>query len=154
MNIEIDHDARRSLAELARHLAAGRITNDDFEERRPLSAERALEDVYFYGLWPLYDDFITHRLIGRWALTDEGRTWVARIVLFLRSDEPYRYPRARGIAALPALLLSFLTLGWFGRLWLRHKWRNGDQAVWPFYTRDEYERALRNPTYLASKKNA
>ena len=144
----VDDIARRRLAELARHLAAGRITNDDFEEQRPASSERALYEVYFYGLWPLYDDFITHRLTGRWALTPDGRAWVARIVLFLRSGQSYRYPNVTGLLALPFMLLSMVTLGWFGRFWVRYRWRDGDESVWPFYSREDYERALAHPVYL------
>jgi hypothetical protein len=45
----VDDIARRRLAELARHLTAGRITNDDFEDKRPSSSERALHDIYFHG---------------------------------------------------------------------------------------------------------
>ena len=144
----VDDIARRRLAELARHLAAGRITNADFEEQRPSSSERALYEVYFYGLWPLYDDFITHRLTGRRALTPAGRAWVARIILFLRSGQPYEYPKVTGLLQLPVLVLSIVTLGWFGRVWVRHKWRHADQAVWPFFSREDYERALANPVYL------
>src|SRR5262245_3744351 len=117
--MNVDHQARRRLAELARWLAVGRISNEEFEERRRDGAEAALHDIYLYGLWPLYDDFVEHRLVGRWALTREVRRRVARLVLFLRSGQPYRYPRATGITHLPALLLSFVTLGWFGRIWLR-----------------------------------
>jgi hypothetical protein len=154
MNAVVDSNARRSLAELARHLASGRITNDDFEDRRPSSSEPALHDIYFYGLWPLYDDLVTHRLVGARALTREGRAWVARIVLFLRSAEPYRYPRPSRLTAIPVLLLSLVTMGWFGRVWLRHQWRHGDQSVWPFYSREEYERALANPVYLNGRAEA
>ena len=144
----VDDIARRRLAELARHLTAGRITNDDFEDKRPSSSERALHDIYFYGLWPLYDDFITHRLTGPWALSPDGRAWVARIILFLRSGQPYRYPRLTGLRAMPVLLLSLITFGWFGRFWVSHKWSLGDQSLWPFFSREDYERALAHPVYL------
>jgi hypothetical protein len=144
----VDEIARRRLAELARHLATGRITNDDFEDKRPLSSERALHDIHHYGLWPLYDDFITHRLTGKWALSPDSRAWVARIILFLRSGQAYRYPPLTGFRALPVLLVSLVTLGWFGRFWVRHKWSLGDQAVWPFFSRADYEQALAHPVYL------
>lgn len=75
MNATIDHEGRRRFAELSRHLAAGLITNDEFVDEIPRSRERGLLDVHFYGLWPLYDDFITHRLKDEWALTPEGRAW-------------------------------------------------------------------------------
>lgn len=150
MRARIDDNARRCLAELARHLATGQITNDDFEEQlgTGLGSERALYEIYFHGLWPLYDDFIEHRLRGRWALTPEGRAWVARIVLFLRSGQPYRYPHMTGLSALLALIPSILTLGWFGRFWVRHRWRHGDERVWPFFSHEDYERALAHPVYL------
>ena len=153
MSESIDHGARKHLARLARQLAAGDITNDQFENERPSSKEAALHDIYFYGLWPLYGDFIEHKLVGRWALTRAGRTWVARIVLFLHSGLPYRYPRVTGAVQVPVLLLSFVTLGWFGRFWRRRQWRGGDESVWPFFSRSEYEVALQAPVFLNGNAN-
>ena len=112
MNAVIDDEARKHLARLARRLASGSITNEEFENRQRQSKEPALHDIYFYGLWPLYDDFVEHKLVGRWALTREGRAWVARIVLFLHSGLPYRYPRVTGLSQVPVMLLSLVTLGW------------------------------------------
>jgi hypothetical protein len=149
MTVTIDHEARRRLAELSRHLASGLITNDEFVNEVRFGKEPALHDVHFYGLWPLYDDLTTHRLKDKWALTAEGRAWVARIILFLRSGMPYRYPIATGLRAIPVMLLSLVTLGWFGKVWLRRQRRGGDESVWPFYSRADYEAALRNPIYLA-----
>ncbi len=154
MSATIDQEARRRLAELSRHFAAGLITNDEFVDEKPSSSERGLHDVYFYGLWPLHDDIITHRLKDKWALTPEGRAWVARIILFLRSGAPYRYPIATGLRAVPVMLLSLITLGWFGRFWLRHQRSDGDESVWPFFSRVEYEQALRNPVYLCRPADA
>ena len=148
MNLSIDHGARKHLAALARRLASGAITNEQFESQCPDSNEAAVHDIYFYGLWPLYDDFIEHKLIGKWALSREGRTWVARIVLLLRSGLPYRYPRVTGFAQVPVLLLSLVTLGWFGRFLRRRLWRGGDESIWPFYSRSEYETALQHPVFL------
>lgn len=149
MSATIDHGARRRLAELSRHFASALITNDEFVDEVRFGKEPGLHDVHFYGLWPLYDDFITHRLKDKWALTIEGRAWVARIILFLRSGMPYRYPIATGLRAIPVMLLSLVTLGWFGKFWHRRQRRGGDESVWPFYSRAEYEAALRNPVYLA-----
>jgi hypothetical protein len=107
-------------------------------EDRPMQRED-------YGI---NDDFITHRLTGKWALSPDSRAWVARIILFLRSGQAYRYPPLTGFRALPVLLVSLVTLGWFGRFWVRHKWSLGDQAVWPFFSRADYEQALAHPVYL------
>lgn len=148
MNESIDHVARKQLATLARRLAAGSITNEQFEESLPGSRDAALHDIYFNALWPLYDDFEEHKLVGRWALTREQRTCVARIVLFLQSGLPYRYPRITGIAQLPVILLSLASLGRFGRYWRRHQWRDADISLWPFHSRGEYEAALQRPAFL------
>ena len=144
----VDAAARLRLASLARQLAAGAITNDAFERQCPESNDPAVRDIFFYGLWPLYDDFLEHRLEGRWALDAEGRQRVARMVLFLRSGCTYRYPCARGWAHLPCLVLSILTLGWFGEFRRRRLWARADESVWPFYARSEYEAALRNPVFF------
>jgi hypothetical protein len=64
------------------------------------------------------------------------------------SGLPYRYPRVTGVAQLPVILLSLATFGWFGRYWRRRQWRGGDESVWPFYSRSEYEGALQHPVFL------
>jgi len=149
MNALVDSGARKKLALLARRLAAGRISNRDFERALPTSREAALHDIYVYGLWPLYDDITEHKLLQRCALTREGKTFVARVVLFLRSETPYRYPRLSGMGAIPILVLSILSFGWFGRMWRRHRWAGGDESVWPFFSRAEFEAACQHPPYLS-----
>ncbi len=42
----IDREARTKLAELIRHLVAGMITNDEFDDRRPNSTELAIREVF------------------------------------------------------------------------------------------------------------
>lgn len=146
-DMDVDSEARLKFAELARQLAVGHISNDQFEDALPQSAEKALNDIWFGGLWPLYDDFYEHKLVEKHKLTPEGREWVARIVLFLRSGLPYRWPRRTGLVSVPVGLASLVTLGWFGRFWNRRT--GGDEAVWPFFARDEYENAKKSPVYLA-----
>jgi hypothetical protein len=143
--------ARKQLALLVRRLASGSITNDQFEDQLPASEESALHDIYFYGVWPLYDDFVEHKLKNQWSLSQEGANWVGRIVLFLQSEKPYRYPKLMGYSQLPVMLLSIITLGWFGRFWLRYKWRDGEHSVWPFFSQLEYEEALKRPVFLCGK---
>ena len=52
----IDREARTKLAELIRHLVAGIITNDEFDDRRPNSTDLAIRDVFYWGAWHLYSD--------------------------------------------------------------------------------------------------
>jgi hypothetical protein len=148
MELDVDKEARKQLALLVRRLASGSITNDQFEDQLPESDESALHDIFFYGVWPLYDDFVEHKLKNQWALTKDGKEWVGRIVLFLRSGTVYRYPILTGLTQLPVMFLSIITFGWFNTYWLKYKWGDGDQTVWPFFSRSEYEEALKHPMYL------
>ena len=132
MNPTIDRSARKRLATLVRRLAAGVITNHQFESECPQSDDPAIHSIYCCGLWLLYDDFVEHKLVGQWALNRRQRTHVARIVLFLLSGLPYRYPR--------------ITV--FDRLWHHRQWRAGDESIWPFYSRSEYEATLQNPVFM------
>jgi len=143
----VDAAARREYASLLRHFASGRITNREFESRMPDWREITRHEMD-RAVWPLYDDFHEHKLAGDYRVTPEGRQFIARMILFLRSDLPYRWPRLTGLAQLPATLLSIFTIGRFGEWWFRYRAPNGDQSVWPFFTRAEYEDALRNPLYL------
>src|SRR6266516_3898150 len=60
----IDRNARNRLAEGIRHLAAGTITNDGFEERAlSSSTDPAVHAVFFGGPWFLYHDLMRYRLI-------------------------------------------------------------------------------------------
>ena len=151
MEHQIDTVARRRLAELARNLVSGQITNFEFDDAVPSSKDLSIHTVYFNGLWPLYDDLRLHRMKGKWALTQEGRSWVARIILFLRSNKPYRYPIPTRLQAFLTFPLALVTLGLSSRLWRRYAWRHADTSVWPFYSKEEFEDALRNPVYLGGR---
>jgi hypothetical protein len=86
---EIDPAARRQLAEAIRHFASGGLTNEEFEEKIPNSKEKALRDIELLGMWPYYDDVRTHKLVGSWALNGGSKAFMARIILFLRSGQPF-----------------------------------------------------------------
>ena len=143
----VDPVTRKEYAALLRHLAVGLITNREFEMRTPDWHDTALDEIN-WAMLPLYGDDYEHKLAGEYRLGRDSRQSVARTILFLRSDMRYRWPRQTGCAQGAALVLSLLTLGRFGRWWWRHRAPDGDESVWPFYTRAEYEQALRNPPYL------
>lgn len=148
----IDDSARHKAAEVYRHFAAGLLTNDQMEDSLPRSFEPGLHDIFFCGIWPLYDDLHEHKLTDGYGLTPEGRDHIARIILFLHSRVPYRWPLRTGPKALClwvlALPVALLTLG----LCRPFRWRSrrcgGDESVWPFFTQAEYEIALQHPPFL------
>ena len=145
----IDSPARTRLAEAIRALAAGLITNDQFESRVPVNPhDPALREVFFSGPWQLYSDLRTHKLIGPYRLPDLARPEIARWILFLKTDRPYQWPVESALEQMFRVALAFLTFGLATRLWRRSVARVGDLSVWPFLTRPEFQAALAQHPYL------
>jgi hypothetical protein len=153
-NTGIDITARRKSAALFRHFAAGQLTNYQLEESQPESFELGLNAIFFYGIWPLYDDLHEHKLTGRHRLTPEDRDHIARIILFLHTSLPYRWPVGTGWRGIADWLVTFLTLGIYRPMRRRIRESGGDKSVWPFFTRAEYDSALQHPPFLHATKCA
>ena len=151
----IDRDGRNRLAESIRHLAAGVLTNLEFEDRADFhSADNAIQAVFWGGPWLLYDDFRTYRLRGRHRLDPRVRKAAARWVLFLKTDLPYEWPVVRmGLLVMLRVFVNLVTLGLVARRAQRSFERCGDISVWPFLRRRDYETALANPPYLNGPPN-
>jgi hypothetical protein len=147
----IDRSSRTALSESARALAAGLVTNSEFEKRIPRSSDPAIEQIYEKGLWPLYDDIREHRCIGKDRLEPASREFVARCVLFLSTDLPDRWQVRTELQELARNLLKAVTLGRSGRDPIREC--GGDLDVWPFWSVAEVEAAKRNPRFLAGHDN-
>lgn len=86
----IDRAARQSVASLTRRLACGGLTNDQFQDELfaivDSTEDKGLMLIAEY-LDSLYGDLWTYRLRGKHKLSRETRHWVARCILWLRSDE-------------------------------------------------------------------
>jgi hypothetical protein len=145
----IDRDARKQAAEAIRHFVSGQITNDEFIRRYPSSKHDpviwALDDT----VWCLYDDIATHKLTGKFALTREFKKQVARWLMFLYSDQEYLWPRIgrpgfRSNSESPWLSWIF----GFGQSRLKKFKASGDYEVWPFISREDFERARKKPVLL------
>jgi hypothetical protein len=138
----IDHRARKKLAERLRHLVAGQMTNDAFEDAAVRTKDMAVREIEQRLAWPHYDDMHEHTLRGEFALTDGIRRDFARAVVFLQTDLEYEWKhRAR--------LRGFLNS-------LRRtpplRTEGGDLRYWPFYRRADYTAALKTPVYLSGRK--
>ena len=149
-NIMIDKERRKKLALPLRHLSAGLITNDDFEEaimeevsdgwtpENYYRSERAKSDnddaiikPMLELCWGLYDDTRQHKLVKSDALTKEAFKIIARCILFLHSDYEYEWPYFNTNNpllrfSLKDLILSIITLG--------HHYRNKrEQHIISYY---------------------
>ena len=140
----IDRNARNKLAESIRGLASGLITNDQFEDSVPNSEDRAISEIYSNGAWSLYSDTHEYKLKGKDKLAKEDKQLVSRWVLFLKSDNEYKWPTI----TLLETVLCLVTLGLWRRK-LRAKWsRTGEIEIWPFISNSEFEEAKGNSGYL------
>lgn len=150
---QIDRDARRRAALLLRRLAAGRITNYEFEDRWPCTDDVAVREIFEEA--SVGGELTECRFVGRNGLDRASRRQVARWILFLRSDLPYEWPITPPIVRLLGLfvwlLLGFMTL-LVGLLvlvplwsWIKRSWyaKQGDITVWPFVREEDLQRAMR-----------
>ncbi|MGH7490040.1 MAG: hypothetical protein ACREMY_31205, partial [bacterium] len=89
----VDRAGRDRLAACIHQLAAGVLTNYDFEDEAEFdSTDRAIAAVFRGGPWLLYDDFPKYRLRGKCRLDPRVRKEAARWVLFLKTNLPYEWP--------------------------------------------------------------
>ena len=113
------------------------------------SADPAVYEVWWRGAWPLYDDLRTHTLTGRWKLPPQTLRDVARGILFLKTDQPYQWPRATGLKAFGRALLRLVSFGLVLPSMRKVEESMGDPEVWPFLRKQDYECALLRPPYLS-----
>ena len=140
----IDRVARNKLAELIRSLSSGQISNDEFEDAIPDTADDAIRQVFSHGVWCLYSDMKEYKLKGKDALSDEVRSIVARWVLFLKSDIEYNWPST----TFKEDFLKCISLGVFGQSTL-DKWHAyGDVNLWPFPNVECFNKAKKENGYL------
>jgi len=147
----IDRIARDQLSEEVRHFVAGLSDNFEFDDAvwslrtKDIGVIRVRE-----AMWHVYDDISRHKLKGKRGLSEKEREVVSRFVVFLKSDNEYRWPTRLSSNPFLRLLLGVTTLG-FGLRYLDKKWEaNGSPDVWPFLTVEEFNEAKRNPVYLAT----
>jgi len=144
----IDLAARTQLAQSARWLIAGRITNYQFDDGVPSSMDPAVNEIYSKAFWLLYCDLREYRLSGNDRVAPDVRTAAARSILFLKSGLPYEWPVLSRSSAALLVLCNLLTLGYAGRKYLAKVSKSGDVSLWPFRTKEQYAKALEKPPYL------
>lgn len=143
----IDREARDKAAEILRHFISGQITNFELEAEMPTSDDpviSAIED----SVWLFYDDFSKHKMKSDWALPKEAKELMARWIMFLHTDEEYKWP------AFPHAGVRPLKHGWLARLLGKHLEEKmfmgcGTYGVWPFFDESSYDIAKRNPRLLS-----
>lgn len=177
----VDKERRRKLALHLRHLSVGLITNDDFEiavmedvtegwlpEQYYRSKQAKSDDEIIQPMlelcWGLYDDLRQHKLNKSNALTKEALKIIARCILFLHSDQEYKWPYFNTNNpllrfSLKDLIYTILTIGHHYRnkreehIISYYEWqKKGDYNVWPFFSESDYQEQLKHQPFLKGLK--
>lgn len=176
----IDNERRKKLAMHLRHLFTGQIWNQEFEDRladdvtygwlpeqyyraKECSVDdQAMRLILEYS-WCLYSDAHFHKMIKKYKLSDEEMKEVARIILFLHSEQEYQWDYFK--ASIPVItfkdiIKNFLTLGKHSKnLRLKREEefelfkQTSDFEFWPFKTRLDFENALKKYPFLNGKQS-
>jgi len=176
----IDIERRKKLALHLRHLSVGVISNDEFEEnlmddvtynwlpeQYHRSKEAKFDDPIIIPLlelcWGLYDDTRCQKLTGYDKLTTESLKIISRCILFLHSDQEYKWPYFDSLNPIFKFSLSdfFFNLLSFGKIYrdkrLEQKKsliefkKTGDFDFWPFLNKNDYELQLLKQPFLHGK---
>ena len=144
----VDRKARDTFAELLRHLVAGQITNEEFENQVPHSKDLAIVEIWWIAAWPLYDDFDEHTLTGKYRVPDDERREIAKCVLFLKTDQEYQWPSQTALKNHLMYLLWLVSLGRAGYRINKLFDAAGDLEARPFVCLKDLETARKRPPYL------
>lgn len=144
----IENEAREKYAQLLRNFLSGKIDNFKYEDafhEIDFKSDEGINQIYC-DVWHYYCDLRKHKLNDPgWGFeSKENREAIIRFILFLHSSYEYEWP----IASIKETILKLLTLGAYDRYFDKKPKSTGDQTVWPFYRRCDYERALSNPRLL------
>jgi hypothetical protein len=91
----VDMKSRVSAANLIKEFAAGRLTNDEFDEQYPDSEDRGAQTIG-QVLWLSWDDRFTHRLEVEYQHTDQQKALFYRCIAFLQTELEYTGPSPGG----------------------------------------------------------
>ena len=150
----VDRPARNTASQIFRDFISGKISNDEFEDKQPITHDCAINAVWNTA-WVFYDDFKEHRLDRQYRLPPDQRRACVRWLLFLHSELLYEWPDINlpGIDPTSRIQASFLK-----RLFSLHQDLSettaqkflsaGHYPVWPFLRASDYKRSLTSPRFL------
>jgi hypothetical protein len=140
-NDMVDRIKRDFLIEKFRDLLSGNITNLEYDdlENEFISDNDPAAWLIWEKTWHLYDDFKEHKV----ELTEDGRQYFARCILFLHSDLEYEWPHPT-LKHILRRVITILTLGLLFNFREPKYADLGDIGVWPFFRKSDFKEAKRN----------
>jgi len=144
----VDREARNIAAEVLRHFISGQSYNFDFEENEPNSEDPIISAIW-ESIWPFYCDLRKHKMRDDWKIPDIGKRKIANWLLFLYTNEEYKWPKISYPGVRPQ------EYGYVARLFRRHKieehfMSQGPYEIWPFIDKESFENAKQNPRLLSN----
>lgn len=136
----VERHSRDLAAQALMDFMLGLISNREYERRFPRSEHDAALWSIYSQVWFYYSDTLEHTLAGKHALTDEGRAFIERCLLFLKSDLEFKWPPSKLHIWYPFFRL--IGLARIVNRKIEKEMTAGDTRVWPFLNRTEYEQSL------------
>jgi len=153
--MHVDKVARTTASQLFRDFITGKISNDNFEDQRPVTSDNAIDAIWDTA-WLFYSDLEEHRLKGRHKLPTEQKRACIRWLLFLHSDFNYEWPDIHLPGYDPATRIEtsvwkriFSSDNTLDNNEATQFLSSGHYAVWPFISVADYKSALANPRFLS-----
>ena len=144
----VDRKSRDILAENIRHLLAGLITNDEYEDSvSSVNKKDLVVKELLVAIWTLYSDEHEHKLNIEKFSKEDNKTF-ARFILFLKTDQEYKWPWSNVHDPFIRLLSNVFTLGIYTRKKDNEFLKNGDIKYWPFISKEDFDLAKLKPVYL------
>ena len=157
----VDLPARKLASQLFRNFIAGKVPNNEFEDRQPITDDRAI-DAIWHTAWVFYTDRKKHRLEGPYRLPPDQKRACVRWLLFLHGDLPYEWPDMYLPGIDPAARINNNNSFW-RRLFSHQDLRKtdahgflsaGHYPVWPYIRVSDYKQSLSSPKFLSGESKA
>jgi hypothetical protein len=136
---------RNIAGQVLRRFMSGEITNDEFDAQCPRNGDAAIQAIWT-AVWMVYSDLYCHKLTGSHTPDAEIQAALERSLIFLGTDLEFEWP-------LPVISVGNV----LAKLWRRLEGSlggspppeakspraiTGDDDVWPFFRRADYERCV------------
>ena len=148
----VDLAERKLASDLMAAFRDGLLDNEELQSQWPRhSDDEALRKIY-NELWFMYSDTHVHKMVGKYAPSDEQFALLNRMQLFLKTTHEYEWGRSRIVPVFRIpLLLKVLSLGvlWpvdfllgeYNSYNSRKLFTIGDVHFWPFISREQFNGA-------------
>lgn len=142
----VDISSRKAVAAMLERIFQGELTNYQIEDFWPQKSDdrfiAELPDI----LWPYYDDQ-PEKPLRPGQFSDNGEAFLKRIILFLKSNREYEWPRWKSPVDGGSILGRLVKCLRKSSEDLENFKRYGDFDVWPFIRRADYEEcAFKEPS--------